>query len=674
MCFAIDSDRCGRPELYPTFGAEGSMSHARGGIHSVRNGPAHPTQPDGPKGGGRHGVVLVRSLVQGGKGEKSNGDEPDAASQRGIHFSFDDARALSGSLQVGPFEVTGYSRTVEEIHPVDLSQAAAALETASRGVNLNEIVPAEGLNAGGVSIIPGGSSGSVTACVQDEAGEWIRFESARVSSAPLDEISDHALNTDSLLALASIHDKGLARMIKVFLIGDLSDSAVPALDDMPVKISRGFTARDISMLKRSGVIKARRSTFALPGFKVPKKNPRKSRFITDCREFNARYDEFKDEKMNIPKLHDVMEVGCRFKFSASIDASAYFFQFKLGGEVHDSWFPMRFRHGGKIAHTVLTRLPMGFHLAPIIAQRTSNIVTSRTRFHMNKAQLQGTVLAWVDNFIVFANSETDCERIMELLKNQLRVINIKCSEVDTSQSFLGLTRVEGGLRLDETFVSRLRAAIREALQSKDCSKKQLEILGGMIMWLNYSTARIPLAARPATLAMLRFVASMPSSGRMLLSIQLRKELVSWFNKADGVFSPTSDCKLTTVWSDARPFRICIVINTLVFIGRCNTPVDISVGEALAAAWGMIMSNNAARSNIDNMGVGYAFAKGHCKSPSVNTIIANTISGPVPGCIVWVPSEDEVADAPTRDGLTACLVKRRWKTWKHIQSMFFISPY
>ena len=317
---------------------------------------------------------------------------------------------------------------------------------------------------------------------------------------------------------------------------------------------------------------------------------------------------------------------------------------------------------------------MGFHLAPIIAQRTSNIVTARTTHYIQNAGIHGAVLAWVDNFIVFADSDDVCETIMRILQHQLRNLNIKCSEVDTSQSFLGLTRVKGGLRLDDSFVSRFRAAIREALQSKDCSKKQLEILGGMIMWLNYATVRMPLAARPATLALLRTVASMPGSGRMRLSSQLRKELVSWNEKADCVFSPTPRRNLLTVWSDARPFQICVVIDQYVFIGRTTFPVDISIGEALAAAWGIVMSGSLARSHIDNLGVGFAFAKGHCKSTSVNTIIANTITRPVTGRILWVPSEDEVADAPTRDRLPPYVgaVKRQSTTWKHIDSMFFIS--
>ena len=588
--------------VHPPFGTQRRLPIPSVSIHSTSDRSPSIAFPVGPDGDPEHRSTHIGSLLRKGTGEDPDGNVSKAIARRETHFSFGNARALSGSARGRECEVTGFIQSRTSTQPVptkQLIEAFEALERVLQRVNLEEANP-NGAVAGDVALIPGGSSGTAAACVKDENGEWIRLDSTHVSSAPLDEISGHALDSKKLLREAWREDQGLAKMVRVFLFGETATAPKPPIK-LSSKVSRGFLDSDVKMLRKAGIIKARRCKNALPGFKVPKRDPKKSRFITDCREFNKCYVHFKEEKMEIPRLHLIMEAGCRFKYSASIDASAYFFQFKLGGEVQEDWFPLRLRVRGKIKHVVLTRLPMGFHLAPIIAQRTSNLIVKKTRVLATKEGVCGAVFAWVDNFIVFADSESDRGRIMSILENQLRAFNIKCSEVDTSQSFLGLTRVEGGLRLEDSFVTRFRASIRDALTSNICGKKQLEILSGMIMWLNYTTVRIPLAARPATLEMIRHIATMPDATQLRLSGAFRKELVSWHNEADRIYTLPISQTLTTVWSDARPYRICIIIDSLVLIGRSKKPIDIIVAEAIAAAWGIIMSNHAAASHIDNKG-------------------------------------------------------------------------
>ena len=574
----------------------------------------------------------------------------------------------------GQFQVSGFLRRGGALESIDVRPAAELLGRVIAGVDLKEDLPTAALEAGDVAAIPAGSSGSAGVAVRDEeTGEWMKFESSRVSSAHLDIVSGHVLNAKKLLELAAKEDKGLEKMVRTFLFGEMTEAETPDLSHLPKKISRGFSARDIAMLKKAGVIERSQAQFALPAFKVPKKDPTKSRFITDCRGFNKVYGSFKEEKMNIPRLHDIMLAGAKYERSASIDASAYFFQFKLGGTVGKEWFPVRFQIKGKIHAMSLTRLPMGFHLAPIIAQRTSNIIIKRTRAQIAKQRIDGATFAWVGNFIVFANSDEDCNKMMAILLGQLRMLNVKCSEVDTSQTFLGLIRTKGGLRLEDKFVSRLQICIQEALATPRCQKKQLEILAGMIMWLNYATARVPLATMPETLDLLRNTVRMGKDETTVLRGGVRAELRKWWKLAGSIYTPPPQQQCTVTWSDARPTRLCAIIENTILVARSEVPIAISLGEAIAAGWGILGTAGASHSRIDNSGIAYAFAKGHCKSRAVNKVIANVIQGPTGGSITWVPSEDELADAPTRDLIprTTIAPSVRWRT---LDSMFFTNSH
>ena len=82
------------------------------------------------------------------------------------------------------------------------------------------------------------------------------------------------LNAKKLLELAAKEDKGLEKMVRTFLFGEVTEAETPDLSHLPKKISRGFSARDIAMLKKAGVIEGAKCSSA---FKVPKKDPTKSR-------------------------------------------------------------------------------------------------------------------------------------------------------------------------------------------------------------------------------------------------------------------------------------------------------------------------------------------------------------------------------------------------------------
>lgn len=572
------------------------------------------------------------------------------------------------------FRVTGYydTDTPSAMPKNEIAEAASLLEHLLKDLDIQEKVDNNNIGAGDVSITPGPSSSTPFVNIRTENGEWIKFGERPVSLAPLAEIESHHLNTARVFEEATNKDPVLASMVHEFMIADIDKKApVVCTSDLPEQVSRGFSGKDVRMLLKAKVIAHKHAKFALRGFKVAKKDPNLSRFITNCKPFNKIYSKFKGEKMNLPWLHNVMRSGARYSTVWSVDAKAYFFQFRLGRKACE-WFPMRFKVGEQLVKVALRRLPMGFHLAPIIAQRTSNLIIQRVLYHMRRQSppLEGDVVAWVDNFIVFAEDPSATAQIMEILERQLQTFDIACSPVDKSQEFLGLQKTAKGLALQQSHQDKLTASISEALNKGAPMKKELEQLAGRIMWLNHTISRRSLATMPATLELLRHIPTMASTDNFVLSGTLRHELAMW--KADAGKEYILDNSAATIpiaWSDATNRRIAVVVESKVLIAETTNDVPIATMEALAAAWALALNKNMAHLRIDNMGVAYAFAKGHCKARVVNRILGKVFSTSVKGSIMWVPTADQVADGPTRD-CRPDHTQRERERWKHLNSMFF----
>ena len=155
-----------------------------------------------------------------------------------------------------------------------------------------------------------------------------------------------------------------------------------------------------------------------------------------------------------------------------------------------------------------------------------------------------------------------------------------------------------------------------------------------------------------------------------VSDDLMEEIKRWEKGIDSHFMGTPTVlDIPDVWTDATPTRIAVVIGQTVLMAELFRAVDIALAEAMAAAWGLILSNNTAHLHIDNLGVAYALAKGHSISPTINKVFSNIFKTPITGSITWVPTEDQVADGPTRNAPPkfAASAPERWKT---ISSMVF----
>lgn len=567
------------------------------------------------------------------------------------------------------------------LDPVTIEKAEKILEEVIYGVDLKADVP-DAFNGESVALVPGSTSESCDMLVFRE-GKWVRTRDRRnTTTADLAKVDSHTLGMEQVMARAKENDSVLDEMLKMFFTPGQKDSLVRCMQSLSSKVSHRLSANDVEMLCRAGIIRklcCRESTpsFALYNFKVPKKDPREARCITDCRELNeamSKENIFPEVDMNIPELHAVMDAAAMYAIGWSVDANAYFFQFKMQGSAAKA-FPIKTANMRGIFDTYyVERLPMGLCLAPAIAQRTSNLITTAVQKRIASESLSATVTAWVDNFCVFANDVETAEKVMEMLLEELRLVNIAVKEVDKSGEFLGLIKEKGGLALNKKFKEKLAALIDKALVSS-LSKNDQQVLAGNLMWLNHTVARIPLACTPHTLAWLRSLGN--DTVAVNIDVKSKEELSFWKSKITTIYyTPplATQTKLKNTWSDATPTKIAVVIGNAVFIAQSQVPYKIALMEAIAAAWGVLLSEKRTNAFIDNQSVAYAFAKGHCSSDEINKVLSNMYKfESAEGSITWVPSGDQVADAPTRDLPTVPedqFVFTAKHQWKALKSAFF----
>lgn len=601
------------------------------------------------------------------------------ATRRNLEFG--DVESRSGSINFGTIRVSGYTiEDDESITPASqetLQKAVSALQKVLKGVSLSEEVPAY-VKCEVVGMVPGSTSDSCEVRVWEE-GKWKKLrDESHTSLADLAKVNNHSLNMNNVLELADKKDAELANMLRFFCTkNDTSHAETKDPDISTSKITHTLNENDLEMLQEAGVIRRlcgreSRPKYALYSFKVPKKVPNEARFITDCRELNSSVTLFKNTAMNIPHLHQVMRWGVGFNSILSVDANAFFFQFRLEGP-RAKWFPLKASiKRGKFKQFYIEKLPMGFCLAPAIAQRTSNLITAIINERIAKAKIEAVSCAWVDNFIVFAKNDNEANLIMSWMLDELKNVDIECKKVDASGEILGMVKTNMGLGLKDEFKEKLSAQLQHA-QKESLNLNEQQKLAGNIMWLNYTVARIPLACMPHTLKWLRDMGSDIVAD--LKTPELQNELIKWKSVLNSTYKQkTEQHNNKKVWSDATPSMLAIVIENLVLIAKINGEGAIALMETVAAGWGIIFCDKKADTFLDNQCAAFAYAKGHCSSEAINKVLNNVFEGePLEGDITWVPSEDQIADGPTRDKLVIPENRFNFKKreiWMHLESSFF----
>lgn len=516
-----------------------------------------------------------------------------------------------------------------------------------------------------ISIVPGGSDSTPTFLIFGLGGRMRLMRPRVVCCYPLAPIAKGGLNIRKVVAhlITSGEDSILLYLIRKFILATIEDDghAVPEVADHKeiypsLKTFYNFTIEDVSVLRNADLITdLKESTQSNPAFKVAKKD-RTGRFIMDCRGLNSRYkSEGKQCPMDIDPLEEVIRAGEKYPICISTDADAFFFQFRLSNKAAKR-FPVHFGlQRGKVLHFLFHALPMGFTLAPAIAQRTSNIIIRAVRRWIDQQSINGAVFAWIDNYLVFADDTKVAESIMNKMRYWLNFFEIKHKPVDYSGEFLGLLTSPAGVTLSSKFIEKTKSAMSTFKGIAHPSFNDFLIVAGHTIWANTTVIRQPLCMFPHTLNAIRLAAKGLESP---IANPLLKQILAEMNKWEsmlGTISKRSEVKnVERAWSDATPSSAAFVIEqgdhdfvAQAYFDPPLRPTEIFVAELIAATWALC-SHNHVDGVIDNSAAAYAIAKGHSTAATANALIRLIYAHKRPRRIIKISTDEQRADGPTRE--------------------------
>ena len=294
-----------------------------------------------------------------------------------------------------------------------------------------------------------------------------------------------------------------------------------------------------------------------PAFKVDKKDGVSSRFILDCRKTNDIWDT--PPPMGLPSIDAILYIASRWRYHATLDATSFFFQIPLARSIQGMFGCRLACKRGRFWRHFLARLPMGFSWAPALAQAIANAACRMAESTRTGTQHKFAILAWVDNFIILAESVSALRHAQFALLQALQWFNIAHKGWETGD-ILGLTFSRKGIKQGERYITSASAVLNNALNQEKLSDLSIMKIGGCLIWAGLTTLRCPLSAYPHTLRALQIAAK----GTRVISVteQLRLEWTRWLVRfqTNAVFNfpPCAVPRPSTLWTDASLSRSAYV--------------------------------------------------------------------------------------------------------------------
>ena len=240
------------------------------------------------------------------------------------------------------------------------------------------------------------SSGTTTMCWKDREGSIIRPPEPRVerNKGILGKIVDNTINLAKVMELDFSGEA--TEVINILLDSVEFEKHLKEGFQPQTRISR-FMSQHKEDMEESGVLKFTPRDFGnnyMPLFTVPKKDET-LRVIQDGRHLNRWFD--RPPQMNLPRIHEVIDMLMRNEYFAQCDARSWFYQIPLCKGIRKYFGVILGGGRGDLHYGVMTKIPMGFSWAPCIAQRISNVL------------MRNIGLAWVDNYIIVGKTPEDFE-------------------------------------------------------------------------------------------------------------------------------------------------------------------------------------------------------------------------------------------------------------------------
>ena len=456
--------------------------------------------------------------------------------------------------------------------------------------------------------------------------------------------------SDLLLLLSWINEPDMARTL--------------LQNNEAISMSDSRLTQSLTQYLENGSISTGSARFEAPVFAVEKSDGEHSRLIYNGKNFDRMFQNAfgKPPPMPIPDIQIIIRalLDPRWRTLATNDGKTMFCQYAIHPLLSQC---LGFRVSGQ-SYT-MSSLPMGICIAPAWAQHVSNYILAILASKLSEISSHYVSFAWVDNFIFAATSEEIMERVkekFEVVCEELQVV-LKRWEGGDSLKILGLffKIEEGGNSCSPSTEStqRLGESWRR-LQSLTTTGRRFLTWFGLIGWISYTVARIPMCYYPSIMKTLRGVCR---TGRWDEVLQVTPMLVEEGNQLMKLVSAAMrwheivDTNLVTAFTDASMQYIGAVsfeTGLAVSIRADISQRKINVGEMIAAALlgDIVATNTTSYRNWmwvgDNTAALWAFVKGHSTNSLGDSILNWWIrKGSTPKAVLWAKSVDNSSDPFTR---------------------------
>lgn len=425
-------------------------------------------------------------------------------------------------------------------------------------------------------------------------------------------------------------------------------------------VSRGFRGSDFAVLADVTVEAPPSGPFGyMRLFKVPKKEPNTSRLIADCREINKSFELWKSRfPMPLPTLPDILRAA-KGNYVACVDATSYFYQIPVT-PIFNAAISLTGR--GRFKTVLFKSLPMGFCLAPSIAQRTSNILLEEVRKRLADRAIK--LFAWLDDFIVIAPTLTQREKGVQMIREVAMECNVVLKE-PVVDKFLGFEMRNKSVHVGPEIYDKIDKLPKA---SSVTVQEGLSWLG-YIVYLSFAFGDIPLSFYPHSLKLLSKIAGKPLGDEICLEPNVIAEWNEWLRGIkDRSVENYTPYMPRTIYADASSRGVGIVLPLHEGAWVSSIPVKSQAPiffKELVAAYIAVASSPAPTTLLtDNTAVKGAISKGHSMIPVANTIIKHIYMSSKLRKIGYIPSADMPADGPSRN----CLPHQ----WEHRTTPTFAS--
>jgi len=499
-----------------------------------------------------------------------------------------------------------------------------------------------------------GQSGGISCASKVSGGCLLRPPDARIpqNQGKLDHITSNIIKMEQVLA--RYNSDGYLDPLKILTDPREFERCIIAPLPTTRRVSR-FMKRHATDIISYGTAERVSGPlrYYLPLFTVAKKSGL-LRLIQDCRLLNSLFK--KPPTMDLPRIHDLIDLILAHEVMGQTDAVSYFYQFPLH-EVIRNYFGSRLGGGrGEYVDLRMCRLPMGFSHAPAIGQRLANKL------------VEGLGVSWVDNFIVVGSKSEFGSRAKELLR-RAKEINL---ELDKDEIIGKTVDVALGIefdlnikqfRMSPAWVEKADARLQELLAKPEGSFtiRDLYTVTGTLLWRQY-VMREDLCKVPHLLAAVGSAARCISAGadwEEVFSIpeMAMQEIIKMLDdlKKNLPKGPRNKSEPTAeVWSDASDTHWAFLLfehDILVEAhqGQTKEGLHIFYSELSTALGGLSAAarrgHEVVKSVIDNAAAAGCIAKRASSNFTANRWLARSLITETR--VQWISTKQMFADMYTR---------------------------